>query len=147
MPLLMAGPAEEGYYRSEVAPLVDGRQIQYLGPVDAEGRNRLLGGAAALLFPLMAGEPFGLVTIEAMACGTPVAALARGAVPEIVEDGVTGYCADDLDSLADLIPATVALDRARVRREAVQRFDYRRMVRDYVAVYHLAAALRGRHSA
>jgi glycosyltransferase involved in cell wall biosynthesis len=144
MPLVLAGPADEAYYRSEVAPLVDGRQVRYLGPVGPEGRNRLLGGAAALLFPLMAGEPFGLVTIEAMACGTPVAALARGAVPEIVSNGVTGYAADDLDSLAALIPATIALDRARVRREAVQRFDYRRMVRDYVAVYRRAAVPRGR---
>ena len=146
MPLLLAGPADEGYYRCEVAPLVDGRWVRYLGPVGAEERNQVLAHAAALLFPLMAGEPFGLVTIEAMACGTPVAALAQGAVPEVVEDGVTGYSAPDLDSLAALIPATIALDRARVRREAVRRFDYRRMVRDYVAVYRRAAA-RGRSTA
>jgi glycosyltransferase involved in cell wall biosynthesis len=147
MPLVMAGPAEEWYYRPEVAPLVDGVQIRYLGPVAAEDRAALLGGAAALLFPVTAGEPFGLVTVEAMACGTPVAALTRGAVAEIVENGVTGYHADDPDALAALIPAAVALDRERVRREAVRRFDYRRMVRDYVAVYRRAAAIGGRRTA
>jgi glycosyltransferase involved in cell wall biosynthesis len=146
MPLLLAGPADEAYYRAAIAPLVDGRQIRYIGPVGPAERSRLLAGAAALLFPLMAGEPFGLVAIEAMACGTPVAALARGAVPEIVAHGITGYYADDLDSLAALIPATIALDRTRVRGTAVDGFDYRRMVRDYVAVYHQVAALRGRHS-
>jgi glycosyltransferase involved in cell wall biosynthesis len=147
MPLVMAGPAEEWYYRSEVAPLVDGVQIRYIGPVGVEERARLLGGAAALLFPLATGEPFGLVTVEAMACGTPVAALAEGAVTEIVENGVTGYHADDLDALAALIPATVGLERARVRREVVRRFDYRRMVRDYLAVYRRAVASGGRRTA
>jgi glycosyltransferase involved in cell wall biosynthesis len=147
MPLVMAGPAEAWYYHPEVAPLVDGDQIRYIGPVAAADRAGLLGRAAALLFPVTAGEPFGLVTVEAMACGTPVAALARGAVAEIIENGVTGYYADDPDALAALIPATVALDRERVRREVVRRFDYRRMVRDYVDVYRRAAARGGRRTA
>jgi glycosyltransferase involved in cell wall biosynthesis len=148
LPLVMAGPIDdEGFFHSEVAPLVDGRTVRYLGPVGAVGRNRLLGGAAALLFPLTAGEPFGLVAVEAMACGTPVAALSQGAVPEIVENGVTGYHVDTLDVLAELVPATIALDRARVRREAVRRFDFRRMVRDYIDVYRRAAAARGSRSA
>jgi glycosyltransferase involved in cell wall biosynthesis len=146
MRLVMAGPVEEDYFRAAIAPLVDGRQIRYIGPVDAKGRNQLLGHAAALLFPLTAGEPFGLVAIEAMACGTPVAALGLGAVPEIVENGVTGYHAPDVESLAALIPATIALDRARVRQQAVSRFDYQRMVRGYEAVYQRLANGRRRRT-
>src|SRR5262249_60323728 len=97
MRLRIAGPKNDRdeYFRSEVAPLVDGRDVVYQGPVAVSERNPLLAGAAALLYPILAPEPFGLVLIEAMACGTPVAAFARGAVPEIVENGVTGYLADD----------------------------------------------------
>src|SRR5262249_21090346 len=143
MRLILAGPQDEDpdYFRSQVAPLVNGRDVRYVGPVGAAERNRLLAGAAALLYPIREPEPFGLVLIEAMACGTPGLASALGAVPEIVEDGVTGYSAPDLESLARHIPDVLALDRARVRREAVARFDYRRMVDGYEAVYERLAAL------
>ena len=149
MRLVIAGPRNEGddYFRSEVAPLVDGRNVVYQGPVSLDDRSRLLGGAAALVYPILAPEPFGLVLIEAMACGTPVAAIRRGAVPEIVEDGVTGYCADDLGSLAALMPAVLALDRARVREAAARRFDHRLMVDRYVRVYERLSAARDRRSA
>lgn len=144
--LLLAGPCEdEDYFRSEVAPLLDGREVEYLGPVGPGERNRLLAGAAALLYPIVYPEPFGLVLIEAMACGTPVAAAGLGAVPEIVQDGVTGCLAPDAGGLADRLADVLALDRARVREAAVARFDYRRMVDDYEAVYRrLTAARRGR---
>jgi glycosyltransferase involved in cell wall biosynthesis len=132
--LVMAGPGGD-YFSEEIEPLIGGPLIEYVGPVDADRRGSLLAGAAALLFPIVAPEPFGLVMIEAMACGTPVAALDWGAVPEIVENGVTGCYAHDLESLAALIPATLELDRTRVRQAAVERFDYRRMVDDYVALY------------
>ena len=149
MRLVIAGPKneEDDYFRSEVAPLVDGRAVVYRGPVSPGERNRLLGGAAALVYPIAAPEPFGLVLIEAMACGTPVAAFARGAVPEIVENGVTGYGADDLGSLAAVMPAVLALDRTRVREAAARRFDYRQMVDRYVRVYERLSPARERRSA
>lgn len=149
MRLLIAGPKDhdEDYFRSEVAALVDGRDVVYLGPVTLSQRNPLLAGAAALLYPILAPEPFGLVLIEAMACGTPVAAFGRGAVPEIVENGVTGHFADDLTSLAALIPAVLALDRARVRDVAAQRFDHRHMVDRYVTVYERLSQTRRRRRA
>src|SRR5439155_2250598 len=83
------------YYRREVQPLVDGRDIQFIGEVDDTGKAELLGTAKALLFPIDWPEPFGLVMIEAMACGTPVVAWRRGSVPEIIEDGVTGFVVDN----------------------------------------------------
>jgi glycosyltransferase involved in cell wall biosynthesis len=147
MRLVLAGPhdADPDYFRSRVAPLVDGRDVRYVGPVGAAERNRLLVAAAALIYPIREPEPFGLVLIEAMACGTPVLACGLGAVPEIVENGVTGFYARDLQALAGLVPDVLALDRARVRREAVAHFDYRRMVDGYEAVYErLAAGAGGR---
>jgi glycosyltransferase involved in cell wall biosynthesis len=137
MRLILAGPRDEDpdYFRSQVAPLVNGPGVRYVGPVCPAERNRLLAGAAALLYPIREPEPFGLVLIEAMACGTPVLASGLGAVPEIVQNGVTGYYARDLESLAECLPNVLSLDRARVRKAAVARFDYRRMVDGYEAVY------------
>ena len=150
MRLVIAGPKnddDDDYFRSEVAPLVDGRAVVYQGPVSPGERNLLLGGAAALVYPIAAPEPFGLVLIEAMACGTPVAAFARGAVPEIVENGVTGYGADDVGSLAAVMPAVLALDRTRVREAAARRFDHRQMVDRYLRVYERLSPARERRSA
>jgi glycosyltransferase involved in cell wall biosynthesis len=141
MRLLLAA-AENEYYREVVAPLVDGRQIVYAGEVDRAGAARLLGGARALLYPVQAGEPFGLVLAEALSCGTPVAALDRGAVREIVDDGVTGGIFSSIDALADGLPRVVALDRRAVRAEAVRRFGVDRMVDGYAAVYAQLAAAR-----
>jgi glycosyltransferase involved in cell wall biosynthesis len=146
MRLLLAGPAEPDYYHSAIAPLVDGREVEYVGGAVPAERNRLLAGAAALLYPLRQPEPFGLVMVEAMACGTPVAAVGVGAVPEVVENGLTGYHAADAESLLGRLPAVLALDRARVRQEAVRRFDYRRMVDDYLEVYRRLAGARRRRA-
>ena len=138
-PLVLAGPAEEGF-DEHVAPLVDGTQITYAGRVEPADRDGLLAGAAALVYPLRYPEPFGLVMVEAMACGTPVLATRTGAVTEIVEDGVTGAIADSWEGLAELVPAACALDRPRIRARAVERFDFQRMVDDHERLYLRVAA-------
>ena len=140
---LVLAAAENDYYRNTVAPHVDGRQIVYAGEVDAAGKTTLLGGARVLLYPVQEAEPFGLVLAEAMACGTPVAVLDRGAAPELVDDGVTGHVWGSLDALIEGLPAVEALDRARVRARAVERFGAQRMVDAHVLVYRQLAARDG----
>jgi glycosyltransferase involved in cell wall biosynthesis len=137
-PLIMAGPSTDWFER-QVRPAVDDRSIRYLGPVDAAGRNELLAGAAALLYPITYPEPFGLVMVEAMTCGTPVAAFGVGAVPEVVEQGVGGWWVPPDGSLAEAVRGAVQLDRRRVREAAVERFDYRRMVDAYERLYRQLA--------
>ena len=147
MKLILAA-AEVDYYRERVAPHVDGHQIVYAGEVDFDQKVKLYGGARALLYPIQAREPFGLVLAEAMACGTPVAALDRGAVREVVDDGVTGIVFDNLEQMSTDLHRVLALDRRRVRDRAVARFGVERMVDEYVAVYtRLVEAHRGRHRA
>jgi glycosyltransferase involved in cell wall biosynthesis len=139
MPIVLAGQpqnsAEERYFAEEVQPLIDGEHVRWIGAVNHPQKNELLRNAAALLFPIQWDEPFGLVMIEAMACGTPVVARRRGSVEEIVDDGVTGFHASVIDSLAELVPRALELDRRAVREHARQRFDFHRMVDDYVALY------------
>lgn len=142
MQLILAGPAQDGYdVRAEAG--VDGERIRWLGPVGVEERNRLLAGAVALLFPLVYPEPFGLVLVEAMACGTPVLASELGAAPEIVEQGVTGYTAPTWQALAELVGAAAALDRRTVRRAAAERFDVERMIDAHEALYRRVAEGHG----
>jgi glycosyltransferase involved in cell wall biosynthesis len=143
MPLVLAGPAEETF-DERIAPHVDGEQIKFVGRVDAEERNRLLAGAAALLYPLLYGEPFGLVVVEAMACGTPVLGTAIGAVPELVEPGITGYLAPTWEGLIDLVPRALELNRRAIRDRAVERFDYQHMVDHHEALYQRLAREPGR---
>jgi glycosyltransferase involved in cell wall biosynthesis len=132
---LILAAAQDAYYREKVAPHVDGRQIVYFGEADFDAKVTLYGGARALLYPIQSPEPFGLVLAEAMACGTPVAALDRGAVREVVDDGVTGVIYNDLEAMIAGLPRTLSLDRQRVRELAVQRFGIYRMVDQYVEVY------------
>src|SRR5262249_18831370 len=132
---LILAAAEDAYYREVVAPHVDGRHIVYYGEADFDAKVKLYGGARALLYPLQAREPFGLVLAEAMACGTPVAALDKVVVREIVDDGVTGLVFDNLEQMANELPRVFDLDRRRVRDRAVARFGVERMVDEYVAVY------------
>ena len=142
---LVLAAAEDDYYREKIAPHVDGVHVVYHGEADFPTKVKLYGGARALLYPIQAREPFGLVLAEAMACGTPVAALDRGAVREIVDDGVTGVVFSDLDQMAAGLNRVCALDRRRVRERAVERFGVERMVNEYVAVYRrIVEAHRGR---
>jgi glycosyltransferase involved in cell wall biosynthesis len=139
MPILLGGAPgdalETAYFDQHIKPLIDGCRVIYLGPLGHAEKNDFLGKAGALLFPIAWEEPFGLVMTEAMACGTPVVAYDRGSVPEIVDPGVTGFVGHTVDDLVALIPRALRLDRAAVRERAAQRFDYRRMVDDYVSVY------------
>jgi glycosyltransferase involved in cell wall biosynthesis len=134
IPLIMAGPSTDWFER-DVRPTIDGRLVRYEGTVDVAGRNELLAGAAALLYPIAYPEPFGLVMVEAMACGTPVAAFGVGAVPEVVEQGVSGCWVSPGEGLARAVQGAIQLDRSRVRQAAVERFDYRRMVDAYERLY------------
>jgi len=140
---LVLAAAEDKYYREAVAPHVDGRQIVYFGEADHAAKVRLYGGARALLYPVQAREPFGLVLAEAMACGTPVAALDRGAVREVVDDGVTGLVFSDLEEMIGGLARVFELDRQRVHGQAVARFGAARMVDEYVAVYRRIVEAHG----
>jgi len=139
--LILAGP-ENPYFREKVKPLVDGHSVIYAGFVRGAVRNRLLGGARALLYPIQYAEAFGLVLVEAMLCGTPIAALGLGAVPEILEEGVSGFMTTHTQDLAGLVSRCFQLDRARIRAQAERRFSARRMAEDYLCVY---SALAGQH--
>jgi len=142
---LILAAAEDDYYREHVAPHVDGTRVVYHGEADHAAKVTLYGGARALLYPIQAREPFGLVLAEAMACGTPVAALDKGAVREVVDHGVTGLVFENLEQMANELPRVFDLDRRLVRERAVARFGAARMVDGYVEVYRrLVEAHRGR---
>jgi glycosyltransferase involved in cell wall biosynthesis len=132
---LILAAAEDAYYREHVARHVDGRLIVYHGEADHPTKVKLYGGARALLYPIQSPEPFGLVLAEAMACGTPVAALDRGAVREIVDDGVTGVVFETVEQMAEELARVLNLNRRVVRERAVARFGAERMVDEYLAVY------------
>src|SRR3954451_13387404 len=146
LPLKLAGKKqdlkEERYFHELVEPhLVD--KIEYLGEVTHGEKVELLQNARATLFPIDWEEPFGLVMIESMACGTPVIATRRGSVPEVLEDGRTGIIVDDYAQMSDAIEAADALDPLELRRVAEARFSRARMVGDYVAAYEQAISLAG----
>lgn len=141
-PIVLAGQANTGYeqeaayFREVIAPLVDGRNVVHVGKVDRRQKEDLLRAALALIFPVSWREPFGLVMIEAMEAGVPVLAYRRGSVPEVVDEGVTGYYADSFDDLVALVPATLSLDRRRLRTHAARRFDDVSMAKRYTAAYN-----------
>jgi glycosyltransferase involved in cell wall biosynthesis len=132
--LVLAGP-ENPYFRENISPLVDGKSVEYAGFVRGAERDKLLGGAQALLYPIQYPEAFGLVLVEAMLCGTPVAATNFGAVPEIIEDGMSGCIANSAEDFVNAIPKCFTLDRRRIRQIAEQRFSAERMARDYAKLY------------
>jgi glycosyltransferase involved in cell wall biosynthesis len=126
---------DEAYFREKIAPLLSDPGVEFIGEIDERSKTEFLGEAQALLFPIDWPEPFGLVMIEAMACGTPVLAFRHGSVSEIVDQGVTGAIVDTMDEAVMMLPRVITLDRRAVRRRFEQRFSSVRMAEDYVAVY------------
>jgi glycosyltransferase involved in cell wall biosynthesis len=138
LPLKMAAKVDDAdreYFETRIAPLLDDPLIEFVGEIGEAEKNRFLGDAMALLFPIDWPEPFGLVMIEAMACGTPVVAFRNGSVPEVIEPGVTGFIVQDVDDAVQATRHAVELDRAACRARFEQRFTAARMARDYVDVY------------
>jgi glycosyltransferase involved in cell wall biosynthesis len=131
---------DQPYFEEVIAPLLDDPLIEFVGEIGDEEKSDFLGGAEALLFPIDWPEPFGLVLIEAMACGTPVIAYAMGSVPEIVEPGVTGFVVRDDDQAAEALAQLPTLDRATVRRRFETRFSATAMARNYLDLYRRLAA-------
>jgi glycosyltransferase involved in cell wall biosynthesis len=145
LPLRMAGIVQDhDYFARHVAPHVDGDRVQWLGALPVDQGRPLLAGARALLHLIAFDEPFGLSVVEAMACGTPVIAHRRGAMPEIVEDGLTGFLVGDHAAAVAAVAATADLDRRDIRAVAERRFDRATMVERYLAVYRqiLSGSLR-----
>jgi glycosyltransferase involved in cell wall biosynthesis len=126
---------DETYFAEQVRPHLDGDAVVFLGSVGPARRAEVLGSAAALLHPIGFDEPFGLAVVEAMACGTPVVAYRRGSMAEVVDEGVTGFLADDVAGAAVAVERAIGLDRAAVGARAARRFGADRMVEDYLRVY------------
>lgn len=138
MPLRMAAKVDrtdQEYFDQRIRPLLRGPGVEYIGEIGEAEKQEFLGGAAALLFPIVWPEPFGLAMIEAMACGTPVIAWRHGSVPEVVDEGITGYIADDVEQAVAAVAKCRSHDRAACRRAFEARFTAARMARDYVAEY------------
>ena len=127
--------ADLDYYNNKVKRLLKEPGVEFIGEIGDRDKREFLGQAMALLFPIDWPEPFGLVAIEAMANGTPVIALRRGSVPEIIDEGVTGFVADSIDTALAAVPRAAALDRGGVRRRFEERFSVERMARGYVELY------------
>ena len=123
------------YFKAEIEPLLAQPHVEFIGEIGEHEKAEFLGNAAGLLFPIAWQEPFGLVMIEAMACGTPVIALRNGSVPEVVDDGITGFIVDDEATAASAAEQIDRLDRALIRTIFEQRFTARRMAEDYTRIY------------
>ena len=136
--LVIAGNVPDdkrGWFEANVAPQIDNDVIRYIGPVDDRQKNALLGHAKAFLMPILWDEPFGIVMAEALACGTPVLGTRRGAVPEVVDDGITGYVRDTVDELVDAVALVDRLDRTACRRAVEARYSDDAVVEAYLSVY------------
>ena len=136
---------DQTYFEASIRPLLDGRNATLIGEIDETAKPGFLSGARALLMPIDWPEPFGLVMIEAMACGTPVIAYEHGSVPEVIEDGLTGFIVRNEKQAVAAVGRLHLLDRARIRRRFEERFTARRMAEDYLALYRgMARALAAR---
>ena len=150
LPLVLVGdvtpylPESRAYWEREIAPHVDGRRVIHHPRLPNRRVLELMSGARAFVFPIRWDEPFGLVVAEAMATGTPVVATPRGALPELVEEGVTGWLAESIEGLVAAVRRAGTIDRARCRRTARERFDFRRMAAAYEEIYRRLARRRSR---
>ncbi|MBO0766455.1 MAG: glycosyltransferase family 4 protein, partial [Hyphomicrobiaceae bacterium] len=138
LPLKIAAKVDrvdEEHFRATIEPMLRQPGIEYVGEIDDRAKSRFLGGARALLFPIDWPEPFGLVMIEAMACGTPVLAFDGGSVREVIDPGVTGYVVGSVGEAICKIGSVLALERSQVRRRFEERFTSTRMTRDYLNIY------------
>jgi glycosyltransferase involved in cell wall biosynthesis len=146
MPLRIAAKVprgERGYFKKQVEPQIDGKQVQLTGEVNDETKQQFLAGAAALLFPIDWPEPFGLVMIEAMACGTPVIAFKSGSVPEVIDDGITGFVVSGEAEAIQAVRRLGELDRHQVRKHFEKRFTARRMADEYLRHYKTLVSAKG----
>jgi hypothetical protein len=145
MRLVIAGIVQdEAYFERHVKPCLDDKRIVYVGSAGPEKRDELLGGAYALLHPINFDEPFGLSVVEAMACGTPVIAVNRGSMAEVIAYGKTGYLVSDAEEMAKMVSRVKEIDRAECRRWVEERFTADRMVADYIRVYERILGQRKR---
>jgi glycosyltransferase involved in cell wall biosynthesis len=126
---------DQRYFETEIAPLIAEAHVEFIGEIAEHQKAEFLGNAAGLVFPIAWREPFGLAMIEAMACGTPVIAMRNGSVPEVIDQGVTGFIVEDEEAAAEAARRLGSIDRGRVRRTFEERFSARRMAEDYLAVY------------
>jgi glycosyltransferase involved in cell wall biosynthesis len=143
MPLRIAAKVDDvdrEYFAREIEPLLEQDHVDFVGEIGPHEKNAFLGGARALLFPIDWSEPFGLAMIEAMACATPVIAYRSGSVPEVIDEGVTGFIVEDIDGAAAAVGRLGEIDRAGVRAAFERRFDVARMAHDYLAVYERLVA-------
>ncbi|HYZ87626.1 MAG TPA: glycosyltransferase family 4 protein [Bryobacteraceae bacterium] len=132
--------ADREYFTQQIRPLLDHPLIEYIGEINESEKTQFLGGARALLFPIDWPEPFGLAMIESMACGTPVIAFPRGSVPEVIDDGVSGYIVNSVDEAVSRVADVEGLSRRRCREAFEKRFSATRMADDYIDVYHRLCA-------
>jgi len=147
MPLKIAAKVDRvdrRYFKRDIEPLLTQSHVEWVGEISDQQKNEFLGNAYALLFPIDWPEPFGLVMIEAMACGTPVVAYDRGSVPEVMENGVTGFIVNEIEQAVEAVGRVRDLSRARCREVFEKRFTASRMASDYINVYTRLADSRMR---
>lgn len=137
--LLIAGNisddlGEKEYFEKEINPHIDNKQIVYLGEVNDKQKNQILGQSLSLLMPIQWNEPFGIVMIEAMACGTPVIAFPKGSVPEVVDNGITGFVVDDIDGMIQAVHDIQSIDRIECRKRAFEKFDVSVIAEQYLQI-------------
>jgi glycosyltransferase involved in cell wall biosynthesis len=143
VPLVIAAKVDKvdtDYFEHVIRPMLDHPLVDYIGEIDEAQKAQFLGEARALLFPIDWPEPFGMVMIEAMACGTPVVAYHHGSVPEVVDEGITGFVVDNETAAVAAVQMTAGLDRAAVRARFEARFSVERMAEDYLAIYAAMAS-------
>jgi len=149
MPLRIAAkvdPADQEYFDREIEPLLEQDHVDFIGEIGPDEKNDFLGNARALVFPIDWNEPFGLAMIESMACGTPVIAYRSGSVPEVIDEGISGFIVDDIEGATEAAGRLDEIDRTGVREAFERRFDVARMARDYLEVYERLISGWGPHA-